>query len=76
MARAGIVLPDGYAEFLDGLKRRVRDAQGPAQRAINTQLIELYWSLGRAVVTEQEQQGWGAGVIDRLDGDLRLSFLR
>ena len=74
MARSEIVLPDGYAAFLGGLKRRVRDAQGHAQRTINTQLIELYWSLGRAIVTEQEQQGWGAGVIDRLAGDLRVEF--
>ncbi|WP_104176387.1 YhcG family protein, partial [Cryobacterium sp. Y50] len=74
MARAEIVLPDGYAAFLRGLKRRVRDAQGHAQRTINTQLIELYWSLGRAIVTEQEQQGWGAGVIERLAGDLRVEF--
>ncbi|WP_105034878.1 PDDEXK nuclease domain-containing protein [Cryobacterium aureum] len=74
MARAEIVLPDGYAAFLGGLKRRVRDAQGHAQRTINTQLIELYWSLGRAIVAEQEQQGWGAGVIDRLAGDLRVEF--
>ena len=41
MARVEIVLPDGYAAFLGGLKRRVRDAQGHAQRTINTQLIEL-----------------------------------
>ncbi|TFD72736.1 hypothetical protein [Cryobacterium gelidum] len=34
MARAGIVLPDVYAAFLGGLKRRARDAQGHAQLAV------------------------------------------
>jgi predicted nuclease of restriction endonuclease-like (RecB) superfamily len=74
MARDGIALPDGYPEFLGALKRRVRDAQLRAHRTVNTQLIELYWSLGRAILTEQEEQGWGSGVINRLSRDLRLEF--
>lgn len=32
-----------YHAFLDGLKRRVREAQSQAHRLINTRLIELYW---------------------------------
>jgi predicted nuclease of restriction endonuclease-like (RecB) superfamily len=74
VARADVSLPDGYPEFLGDLKRRVRDAQVRAHRTVNTQLIELYWTIGHAIVAEQEQQGWGAGVIDRLAGDLRLEF--
>ncbi|MBB5643694.1 PDDEXK nuclease domain-containing protein [Cryobacterium roopkundense] len=74
MARREVSLPDGYPEFLGALKRRVRVAQGRAHRAVNTQLIELYWSLGRAILTEQEEQGWGAGVIDRLAQDLQREF--
>ena len=66
MTRGGIALPDGYPELLGTLKRRVRDAQGRAQRTVNTQLIELYWSIGRSILSEQENQGWGAGVMDRL----------
>jgi predicted nuclease of restriction endonuclease-like (RecB) superfamily len=45
-----------------------------AQRTVNTQLIELYWSIGRSVLSEQEKQGWGAGVMDRLANDLRAEF--
>lgn len=74
MARGDVSLPNGYPEFLGGLKRRVRDAQVRAQRTVNTQLIELYWSFGRAILQEQEEQGWGAGVIDRLARDLQREF--
>lgn len=74
MSRDGVVLPPGYPEFLGTLKRRVREARVRAQRTVNTQLIELYWSLGRAILTEQEEQGWGAGVIDRLAMDLQFEF--
>ena len=56
MARGEVSLPDGYPEFLGALKRRVREAQLRAHRTVNTQLIELYWSLGRAIRAEQEEQ--------------------
>ena len=58
MARDDVALPDGYPEFLGSLKRRVRDAQVRAQRTVNTQLIELYWSIGGSILSEQEKQGW------------------
>ena len=74
MARDGIALPDGYPEFLGSLKQRVRDTQLRAQRTVNTQLIELYWSIGGSILSEQEKQGWGAGVMNRLAHDLRLEF--
>ncbi|TFD80919.1 DUF1016 domain-containing protein [Cryobacterium sp. Sr8] len=74
MARDDVALPDGYPEFLGDLKQRVREAQGRAHRTVNTQLIELYWSLGCAILTAQGDQGWGSRVIDRLSRDLRLEF--
>lgn len=74
IARDDVALPDGYPRFLGDLKRRVHDAQVRAQRTVNTQLIELYWSIGCSILSEQEKQGWGAGVMDRLAHDLRLEF--
>ncbi|MCY7287118.1 MAG: PDDEXK nuclease domain-containing protein [Cryobacterium sp.] len=74
MARDDVALPDGYPEFLGSLKLRVSEAQVRAQRTVNTQLIELYWSIGRSILSEQDKQGWGAGVMDRLAHDLRAEF--
>jgi len=74
MTRSSIALPDGYGEFLSHLKQRVSAARTHAQRTVNTQLIELYWTLGQAILVEQEKQGWGAGVMDRLAQDLRSEF--
>jgi len=54
MARDDVALPDGYPEFPVSLKRRVRDSQMRAQRTINAHLIELYWSIGREVLSQQE----------------------
>jgi predicted nuclease of restriction endonuclease-like (RecB) superfamily len=74
MADTVAALPDGYPDFLAGLKIRVRDAQIRAQRVVNTQLIELYWQIGNEILTQQEIQGWGSGVIRRLGEDLRAEF--
>ncbi|WP_345147947.1 PDDEXK nuclease domain-containing protein [Arthrobacter ginkgonis] len=67
-------LPDDYAQLLEALKDRVRQAQAAARRTVNTELIGLYWSIGRDILTRQEAQGWGAGVVRRLAEDLRAEF--
>lgn len=69
-----LALPSGYTDLLGELKKRVRGARIKALRTVNTQLIELYWSIGQAVRAEQEKQGWGSQVIKRLSDDLRKEF--
>lgn len=69
-----VALPSGYAEMLGSLKAQVRQAQFRAQRVVNEQLIELYWNIGREILTQQTVQGWGSGVIGRLADDLRAEF--
>lgn len=66
--------PAGYAELLDRLKVQVRTAQAQAKRAANTALLELYWTIGSEIIGQQQQQGWGARVVDRLAEDLRAEF--
>jgi len=67
-------VPAGYAELLEALKARVRGAQVQAARAANTEVLRLYWSIGRDILDRQDQAGWGTGVVDRLAADLRLEF--
>lgn len=69
-----LALPNDYGSFLDSLKERVRSAQTQARRSVNTQLIGLYWSIGHEILTRQDHQGWGSGVIGRLATDLRTEF--
>ena len=74
VARTGAALPVGYASFLDGLKARIRAAQVKAALAVNAELVLLYWHVGRDILARQEQEGWGARVIDRLSTDLHAAF--
>jgi predicted nuclease of restriction endonuclease-like (RecB) superfamily len=64
-------VPVGYAELLQDIKARVRAAQIKAALAVNRELVLLYWSIGRDILARQQEQGWGAKVIDRLSADLR-----
>jgi len=64
----------GYDELLRDLKRRIEQAQVRAAVAVNRELVLLYWNIGRDILARQQQQGWGAKVIDRLAADLRRAF--
>src|SRR4051812_41780450 len=66
--------PETYPAFLADLKQRIRTARLQASLAINKELLLLYWNIGREILTRQNNEGWGAKVIDRLGADLRRAF--
>ena len=45
----------------------------PASRASGEMLL-LYWDIGRMILQRQNDEGWGAKVVDRLSADLRSAF--
>jgi len=63
-----------YNNFLRVLKDRIRTAQVRAALAVNRELVLLYWQIGWEILNRQQQQGWGAKVIDRLAKDLKKEF--
>ena len=72
--QAAVLLPAGYMEFLEGLKRRIREARVRSALSVNRELVLLYWHIGREILKRQKQEGWGTRVIDRLAQDLRREF--
>ena len=60
-----------YAGLLGRVKDCIRQSQARAVLAANAELIRLYWDIGRLLVAQQGEQGWGAAVIPRLARDLR-----
>jgi predicted nuclease of restriction endonuclease-like (RecB) superfamily len=49
----------------------VQQAQTKAMLSVNRELIQLYWDIGRLIVEQQEQAGWGQSVLERLADDLQ-----
>ena len=55
-------------------RRRILSAQYAALRAVNKELVGLYWDIGRLIVERQKVEGWGKGVVEQLSADLRVAF--
>lgn len=60
-----------YTDLLTLVKQRIGQGQTRAVQAANAELISLYWDMGRMIHERQQQEGWGAGVIPRLERDIR-----
>jgi DUF1016 N-terminal domain len=71
MPRKRSELPDNYAALLGDLKSRIAAARLKAALAVNSELILLYWQIGRDILERQRDEGWGAKVVERLGTDLR-----
>jgi len=67
-------LDTSYKQWLEQLKAKIQSAQLKAAIAVNSQLLQLYWDLGREIVQKQSQASWGDAVLEQLSMDLRLSF--
>lgn len=66
--------PAGYPALLAQIKRRIGDSRLRAALSVNRELNLLYWSIGRDILARQNQQGWGAKIVDRLAADLTRLF--
>ena len=67
-------LNDEYKILLLSLKNKIKQSQIKASLAINSELIELYWELGRNIVEKQTNSEWGSGFIEQLSKDLKTEF--
>ena len=63
-----------YKNWLSSLKSTIKKRQMKAVLSVNSELILLYWELGRQIVEKQEEAKWSSGLIDSVSRDLRLEF--
>lgn len=63
-----------YQDLLARLKSQIQTAQVRAAVSVNRELVLLYWGIGKEILCRQREEGWGAGVIQRLAQDLRTAF--
>ena len=63
-----------YGHFLKVIKKSIRSHQLEALRAVNRELVALYWQIGKAIQQKQEELGWGKAVVETLAKDLQVEF--
>lgn len=67
-------LPEHYGSLLGQIKERIRTAQYAALKAVNKELITLYWDIGKMIVERQKSEAWGRSVVESLSLDLQREF--
>lgn len=65
--------PD-YLGLLTEIKGRIRSAQYEALKAVNRELVGLYWDIGRMIVERQADARHGAAIAEQLAVDIQAEF--
>ncbi|MHC5823383.1 MAG: PDDEXK nuclease domain-containing protein [Nostoc sp.] len=68
------LISDNYRHLLMEIKQRIRSAQYEALKAVNREIINLYWDIGQIIVTQQQGASWGKSVVEQLAKDLQAEF--
>ena len=63
-----------YYDWIKSLKSTIRSAKNKVALSINTQLIKLYWHLGKEITSKIDSAKWGSGVINDIATDLKHEF--
>lgn len=65
--------PD-YRDALEAIKKRIQSSQTRAVLAVNTELLALYWDIGRQLDAWQRERSWGSAVVEQMALDLQASY--
>ncbi len=63
-----------YTRFLNEITLRIRSAQYEALKAVNKEMIALYWEIGKRITEQQAISGWGKSVVETLSRDIQKEF--
>ncbi|RHR62157.1 PDDEXK nuclease domain-containing protein [Parabacteroides sp. AF17-28] len=70
---APIISPE-YLDFRNEITARIRSAQYEALKAVNKEMIALYWEIGKRITEQQAALGWGKSVVENLSRDIQKEF--
>lgn len=68
-----IISPE-YLHFKDEITARIRSVQYEALKAVNREMIALYWEIGKRITEQQTALGWGKSVVENLSRDIQKEF--
>jgi len=63
-----------YLNFLNDVKKKLRNSQIKATLAANTEQIKFYWEMGQAILKQQTSKQWGSHFLDQLSKDMRNEY--
>ena len=63
-----------FKQWFGDLKVRIRQSQLRASIRVNSELLHLYWDLGKDIVSRQMDSAWGSGFFEKLSKELLKEF--
>ena len=63
-----------YNNFIKELKSKIYSSKSNAILSVNRLMIELYFEIGKEIVSNQEVLGWGKSVVEQMSKDLISEF--
>jgi predicted nuclease of restriction endonuclease-like (RecB) superfamily len=59
--------------FIASIKEKIRLAQYEVLKEVNTQLIRLYWDIGKDI-SDRQGESWGKSIVEVLSRELQKEF--
>ncbi len=64
-----------YKNWLVELKTKIKTSQIKAALNVNSELIRLYWEIGKMITEKQKAVSWGSKIIEQTAKDLKAEFV-
>ena len=68
------LLTQDFTEWVNSLKAKIHAARNKLAFSINSQILELYWEIGRDIAEKQQNSHWGSGFIEQTAIELKHEF--
>ncbi len=65
---------NSYIELLSEIKQNVVNSRIQAVKSVNTELVSLYWNIGKLILERQKENGWGKSIVEKLSIDLQMEY--
>ena len=75
MKKDTTILENDFTNFVKEIKAKILSSQYEALKAVNKELINLYWDIGKDIVEKQEKFGWGKAIVQNLSNELQKEFI-
>jgi predicted nuclease of restriction endonuclease-like (RecB) superfamily len=63
-----------YNQWLGELKNNIHQSSLQTALQVNSDMLILYWYIGKQIIQKTEAEGWGAKIIEQLSVDLQKEF--
>lgn len=64
-------MDNSYKNWIQDLKLRIYSAQLKASVSVNSEMIMLYWDIGKSIVEKQNEFNWGSKIVEEMAKDLK-----